>query len=139
MYNASKAALVAASETLRHELVPFGVRTIALITTGVKTGSFSKYEAPTLPENSRYHGIQDLIDELADGKLQDTGMDPAKYAEAVVRKVDGTATGMVWAGADAFSARMAAALFPQWAFVSLQRYLLLPYKCPLYFVYSWPD
>lgn len=118
IYNSSKAAFAAASETWRHELQPLGVRTITLITTGVKTNGFSEYRGIKLPENSRYHGVQDLMRVVGDGQLQANAMDSREYATKVVHAVEKGAVGQVWAGKDALFARLGWWLSPQSVFVS---------------------
>ncbi|KAJ3550275.1 hypothetical protein NM208_g65 [Fusarium decemcellulare] len=113
IYNSSKAALAAASETWRHELQPLGVRTITLLTSGVKTGSFAHYEGIELPETSHYYEVRQFIHDIADGRLQEGAITPRQYATQVVRAVEKGATGNVWAGTSAFMIRLACWLSPQ--------------------------
>jgi short-subunit dehydrogenase len=120
MYNASKAAIAMASETWRHELEPLGVRTITLLTCAVKTNFFENYQEVTLPNTSKYHGIQDFIRTLTDGSMQAKAISSKQYATKVVQEVDKGATGTVWAGTDAFSARMVVALSPNSVIVSFE-------------------
>ncbi|OIW23334.1 short-chain dehydrogenase/reductase [Coniochaeta ligniaria NRRL 30616] len=118
IYNASKAALATASETWRHELQPLGVRTITLITTGVNTGSFRKPDRKPIrvPESSRYYAARDFIVGVGDGRMQDGAIPAERYAAAVVREVEGGGYGTVWAGTQAWMARVAFGLTPKWAF-----------------------
>jgi short-subunit dehydrogenase len=120
MYNASKAALAMASETWRHELEPLGVRTITLLTCAVKTNFFENYQEVTLPDTSKYHGIQDFLRTLTNGSMQAKAISSKQYATKVVQEVDRGATGTVWAGTDAFSARMVVALSPNSVIVSFE-------------------
>ncbi|KAJ4177094.1 hypothetical protein NW755_014048 [Fusarium falciforme] len=113
IYNSSKAALAAASETWRHELQPLGVRTITLLTSGVKTGSFADYEDIPLPETSHYYKVRQFIHDIADGRLQEGAITPRQYATKVVREVEKGTAGTVWAGTSAFMIRLACWLSPQ--------------------------
>ncbi|SPN99134.1 related to 1-Acyl dihydroxyacetone phosphate reductase and related dehydrogenases [Cephalotrichum gorgonifer] len=116
VYASSKAALVAGSETWRHELRPLGVRTITLITTGVKSNAFVEPKTFEFPDNSPYRGLQDLARDLNNGMLQDGAMNTRQYAAKVVRTIESGAVGQVWVGKDAFAARLGWWLSPQWVF-----------------------
>ena len=118
LYNASKASLATASETWRHELQPLGVRTVTLITCAVKTNFFDNNQAIPLPPDSRYNNIKEFIYSLSDGHLQAGAISSEQYAVEVVRKVDKGASGVVWAGTDAFLARAGFSLSPPSVFVS---------------------
>jgi len=120
MYNASKAVLTMASETWRHELEPLGVRTITLLTCAVKTNFFENYHESNLPETSKYHGIQEFIHTLTDGSMQAKAISSKQYATKVVQEVDRGAAGQIWAGTDAFSARIAVSLLPNSIIVSFE-------------------
>ncbi|KAH8901409.1 short-chain dehydrogenase/reductase [Thozetella sp. PMI_491] len=98
VYNASKAALAVASDTWRLELQPLGVRVMTLITGGVKTKLWTKYDSVEIPPTSHYYKIQDFIKSLADGRLQNDGMDAREYAMRVVREIERGAVGDVWVG-----------------------------------------
>lgn len=91
------------------------------MTTGVKTGAFSRPDRKPIevPQSSRYYGIRDFIVSVGDGRLQEGAIPAAQYAASVVREVERGAYGMVWAGTQAFMARVAFGLAPKWAFVSL--------------------
>lgn len=119
MYNASKAAIAAASETWRHELQPLGVRTITLITTGVKTNFWKDYEWEGLPKTSRYLEIEEFIRGRTTGEMQEGAITARQYATKVVRDVDAGKSGPIWAGKDAASARIFCSLLPQSLFVSI--------------------
>ncbi|KAK8092023.1 short-chain dehydrogenase/reductase [Apiospora hydei] len=118
-YGASKAALVLASNTWQRELAPLGIRTMTLITCGVKTKAFDSVEAPQLPTSSYYHAIRDYLAQLTDGRLQNDAMDAHRYARDVVRAVERGALGEVWVGQNAFASRMAWLLLPWSIIVSL--------------------
>jgi 1-acylglycerone phosphate reductase len=118
LYSASKAALIAASETWRLEFAPLGVRTITLMTPGVKTTFFDNLKPMTLPKTSHYYGIRDFIRELGDGRLQDDAMSAEEYAVKVIREVESGATGKVWPGRAAMMVRCLNWLLPQIVIVS---------------------
>jgi 1-acylglycerone phosphate reductase len=61
IYNASKAALIAASEGWRLELAPLGVRVITLITGGIATNFLTNLQTVELPEDSYYICVKDVI------------------------------------------------------------------------------
>lgn len=119
IYNSSKAAAILGSETWRLELAPLGVRTLTIVTTGVKSNVFTNMKPTQIPENSYYYGIRDYIRELGDGRLQKDAITAKEYGVKVVRLVDKGATGKHWVGASAASARYAAWLLPDSMMVSL--------------------
>ncbi|KAG4422311.1 hypothetical protein IFR04_004577 [Cadophora malorum] len=112
-YNASKAALAIAGETWRLELQPLGVRTITLITLGVKTTSDRTPNQIKIPETSPYFTIRSLIHNVLDGHLKTGGITTRKYANQVVCEVDKGNSGMVWAGGNAGLVGWAWYLSPQ--------------------------
>lgn len=84
VYNASKAALHAYSDTLRVELSPFDVRVLVLVTGGVKT-DLARTDR-TLPEGSYYTPLADVYK----GRLtyaNKVGVDPEIYAKRVVYQI----------------------------------------------------
>ncbi|KAK6822723.1 hypothetical protein PG987_014268 [Apiospora arundinis] len=114
IYVSSKAALAMASNTWQRELAPLGIRTITLITCGVKTKAFDNVEAPKIPADSYYHVIRDYLTGLVDGgQMQAGSMDAHRYARDVVRAVERGAEGEIWAGKDAFMARLGSLFFPR--------------------------
>lgn len=118
IYNSSKAALAAASETWRLELQPLGVRTITLVTLAVKTNFFASDLRLEIPETSEYFGIRNFIRDLTDGRMQASGISTRQYATKVVREVEKGTVGTVWAGGDALIARWAWWFSPQFVLVS---------------------
>ena len=120
------------SEIWRREFEPLGVRTITLITTGVKTPAFQKIEKPDIPKASYYYVIREYIEQLADGRLQEGAPDPRTYALKVVGEIEKGRTGEIWVGKDAGVNRWALRLLPQVIFVSPHYASILPYiyyKC----------
>ncbi|CAJ2501949.1 Uu.00g048020.m01.CDS01 [Anthostomella pinea] len=98
----AKAALTIASSTWRRELAPLGVRTIALITTSVKTPAFDNVTMPEIPEGFYYYVIREYLYRLGSGQpLQDGAPDPVAYGLGVVGAIDAGKTGEIWVGKDA--------------------------------------
>ncbi|KUJ07499.1 short-chain dehydrogenase/reductase [Mollisia scopiformis] len=114
-YNASKGALVVASETWRLELGPLGIKTLTLMTAAVKTNFFQNIDAVKVPENSYYSSVRDFIEGLGDGKAQENGISAREFATKVVREVEKGTTGKFWVGGGAAGARWGSWLLPQWA------------------------
>jgi 1-acylglycerone phosphate reductase len=86
-YGASKAALIQASEALRFEVEPLGIRVITLITGGVQTKILANLEPVQLPENSYYHGIKHVIE--CENKRIPLAQAPEDFARDVLQRVEG--------------------------------------------------
>jgi 1-acylglycerone phosphate reductase len=98
VYNASKAALMQWSETLRLALQPFGVRVVSLVNGSVARKVMSHAEL-RLPANSLYHkAIEEIRRRGVGGDVQ-TKTAPADFAKEVVGDILGGASGPVWRGA----------------------------------------
>lgn len=112
-----------ASETWRLELALLGVRTITLITGGVKTNFFKNLNLNpmSVPENSYYYGAKGIIEGQLDGRAQNTGITSREYATKVVHEVEKGTSGKVWVGAGAGLARLGVCLLPQSIIVSAFR------------------
>ena len=129
IYNSSKAAAILGSETWRLELAPLGVRTLTLVTAGVKSNVFSNMNHPLLPETSYYYGIRDYFNEQFEGKMQDGGITARDFGFKVVKQVDKGTTGKFWVGGGAAGARYGSWLLPDWVMVSaFPRQMLPPNK-----------
>lgn len=62
-YNASKAAVAAAGNTLRVELAPFGVRVVTVVTGSVRSKLFDNADAKCrVPPSSLYYPLRDRIE-----------------------------------------------------------------------------
>ncbi|RDL35950.1 uncharacterized protein BP5553_06562 [Venustampulla echinocandica] len=83
VYNASKAALHAYSNTLRLELEPYGVRVMVVVTGGVKS-RIARTER-VLPEGSLYTAIEGEFERRV-SHSQEEAMDTVEYARGVVRE-----------------------------------------------------
>jgi 1-acylglycerone phosphate reductase len=129
IYNSSKAAALLGSETWRLELAPLGVRTLTLVTAAVKSNAFANMTPPKIPESSHYHGLQNYVEELCDGRMQESGVTAKQFGTKVVQQVEKGKTGKYWVGGGASSARYAAWLLPDSIMVS--SLLLLPLLCRL--------
>jgi short-subunit dehydrogenase len=113
VYASSKAALTNLSETLRHELSPFGVSVICLQVGGVDTNFDARTTEFSLPSNSYYAAIKDDIAE--------------SFAEEVVRDILGEGrNGVIFRGKYASSVRVLVDWFPGWVVVShITRWFLI--------------
>lgn len=120
IYNSSKAAAILGSETWRLELAPLGVRTLTLVTAGVKSNVFTNMTPTKIPENSYYYGIRDYIEGLSDGRMQKDAITAKQFGFKVVRQVEKGRTGKYWVGEGALSARYALWLLPESIMVSLR-------------------
>ena len=107
-----------ASEIWRRELEPLGVRTMTLVTTSVRTPAVDKIDKTRLPQTSHYYIINDYIERLTDGRLQEGAPTPRTYAAQVYKEFQKGTTGEVWVGKDAGVNRWALRLLPSWLFVS---------------------
>lgn len=75
-YNASKAAVISLSETLRQELDPFGIRTTVICPGHVRTGLRADLHSP-----------DPVLAELADRRIQSGGRTAQQVAEQIVDAV----------------------------------------------------
>ncbi|KAL4922539.1 hypothetical protein BDW62DRAFT_197211 [Aspergillus aurantiobrunneus] len=98
VYNASKAALMSWSETLRLELQPFNIRVISLVTGSVATNVMSHSDL-ALPEDSLYQKALSEIQSRGVGTDVSRKSAPADFAREVVKDILGGASGPVWRGA----------------------------------------
>ncbi|EHK20602.1 uncharacterized protein TRIVIDRAFT_192808 [Trichoderma virens Gv29-8] len=117
IYNATKAALIQAGETWRLEMAPLGVRVISLITGGIATKFFINLQILTFPENSYYHSVKDIIEEIPEENPY--GMKPELFAQDVLNQVEKGTTGKHWVGGGASLVRWALWLLPQGAIVRI--------------------
>ncbi|EAU36466.1 conserved hypothetical protein [Aspergillus terreus NIH2624] len=97
VYNASKAALMSWSETLRLEVQPFNIRVISLVTGAVATNVMS-HSNINLPEKSLYQKALPEIQKRGVGDDVSNKSAPAEFAREVAKDVLGGAAGPVWHG-----------------------------------------
>ncbi|KAL3475143.1 hypothetical protein BJX99DRAFT_259760 [Aspergillus californicus] len=98
VYNASKAAPMSWSETLRLELQPFNIRVISLVTGSVATNVMSHSDL-ALPGDSLYQKALSEIQSRGVSTDVSRKSAPADFARDVVNDVLGGASGPVWRGA----------------------------------------
>jgi 1-acylglycerone phosphate reductase len=110
-YNASKAAIAIFSETMRLELMPFGITVVELKTGGVNTpiyqGLVRDVDEHGLPEKSIYGPARARVEkEMKSEEFAKTTMDPEKWAEAVVRDLlKEKPVPVIWRGTQAWLVR----------------------------------
>ncbi|GES62057.1 oxidoreductase [Aspergillus terreus] len=109
-YSASKAAIKAYTETLRHEMGPFNVKVVLLMTGVVETNLFNNFTRLSLPENSLYKGAAKEI--ATEPKM--TKMPAADYAQRVVSDLLAGANGSVWRGKMASICWLMSSFVPTW-------------------------
>ncbi|KAI1747784.1 short chain dehydrogenase [Xylaria castorea] len=86
-YNASKAALLAYSNTLRIELSPWSVRVMTIIAGPVVSGLMTRKQR-TLPKDSRYQPIVDAFDQrTTHSKHGIKAMPTEEFAKSIVKQV----------------------------------------------------
>lgn len=116
IYNASKAALHAYSQTLRLELEPFDVKVMVVITGGVQSQIGNK-NASSLGKNSLYLDIKESYDRRL--KLsQESPLPTDKYAREVVNAAlkGPKAPKWLWKGKNAWLVWLYSRLFATWWF-----------------------
>ena len=107
-YNASKAALIFFSDTLRLEMEPFGVQVVDLRTAMVKTNIIQNTRAekkPALPKGSIYEPAKEAIEKsLRQENLEGKGMEAGDWAKLIVRDltVKGKTKPILWHGESAW-------------------------------------
>ncbi|CAH0046879.1 unnamed protein product [Clonostachys solani] len=111
IYNATKAALIQASETWHLEMAPLGVRVITLITGGIATNFFANLQTLAFPEHSYYLSVKDIIEDKPEQNPY--GVEPPVFAQEVLHLVVKGATGKHWVGGGVRVARTALWLLPQ--------------------------
>ena len=107
------------SETLRIELEPIGVRVVTAMIGAIGTQIYKKYEM-TLPQDSWYKSIEDVIGKQARGELQEPKNEAIETtARNVVSDTLGGRRGKIWRGGEAGAASIGSWLLPtrllEWA------------------------
>ncbi|KAF7591435.1 hypothetical protein BBP40_001537 [Aspergillus hancockii] len=100
-YNASKAALLPRSETLRLGLQPFGVKVLSLVTGSAATNVMSHANIQ-FPADSLYQKATHQVQKRGVGENIQRKTSPNDFAKAVVKDVLNDATGPAWRGAMAW-------------------------------------
>lgn len=117
VYNASKAALHAYSNTLRVEMSPFGVKVVTIVTGGVKS-RIARVERQ-LPADSIYVTVNDEYQRRTKHS-QEVGMPNEKYAKSVVSQLlKKNPRKFVWEGAFSHIVWFMSTFFPHSIMVGL--------------------
>ncbi|KXT06205.1 hypothetical protein AC578_1392 [Pseudocercospora eumusae] len=112
VYNASKAALHAYSETLRVELAPFGVKVVTVVTGGVKSNIARMKRS--LPEDSIYLPIRDMYEERL-VHSQSNGVPNEEYARRVVDQLlKSPGKDRIWEGGKSWLVWFVYTFLPRW-------------------------
>jgi 1-acylglycerone phosphate reductase len=102
------------SETLKIELEPLGVRVVTAMVGAVGTQIYNKNEM-TLPADSWYMSIKEIIGKQARGELQEPNNESADVtARNIVRDTLGGRRGKIWRGGEAGAASVGSWLLPTW-------------------------
>ncbi|EMD33952.1 hypothetical protein CERSUDRAFT_86728 [Gelatoporia subvermispora B] len=109
-YSATKAALLAYSNTLRVELAPFKIKVITVQTGGVKSNVIKMQR---IPDSSLYEPIQEEFQARRLGNVQDVE-DTAVYAKTVVKEVlSKSPSPVIWAGNHSWTCWLMDTFFPR--------------------------
>ncbi|KAK7697606.1 hypothetical protein SLS64_013345 [Diaporthe eres] len=97
-YNASKAAVAAFSDTIRTELLPFGVKVVHIKTGAVASNLFrSEHPGDKMPPGSMYAPCKDKVEDR--GFLEGTKFaTPEEYAKEVASDLLGKPGPVLWRG-----------------------------------------
>lgn len=118
-YASSKSALVTMSETLRMELSPFGVSVVTIMG-GVISSNFDANNSDfSLPSDSRYGTIGEIIKGWATGTTKPPGSTPEQFAESCMKDIVGEGkNGLTWRGANASAVKFLVGYLPGFVLVS---------------------
>ncbi|KAK7723444.1 hypothetical protein SLS63_008856 [Diaporthe eres] len=99
-YNATKAAVVSYSDTLRLEVEPLGLKVVTLYMGEVSTALMAPGNI-NFGSDSIYADAEDKVKERS-MKHEKTTMSPEEFARQVVGALDGKASNYIWKGTNAF-------------------------------------
>lgn len=100
IYNATKAAIVSLSNTLRLELAPFGVKVITVMSGSVKTNIVKPH---TLPVGSMYEPYEEIYQERRVKPIMMDAMPREDYAREVVSEIiKASPRNWIWVGTHSF-------------------------------------
>lgn len=109
------------SETLRVEMIPFGVKVVSVVTGAVYTNMLGSWSPRfSLPEGSVYTYASKEVTARANAEEDITKGTAEDYAKQVVEDVLGGASAMLYRG---YGAKMSSYLWhycPQWLMVGVQ-------------------
>lgn len=113
LYSASKAAMDTASEVLRIEMQPLGVKVITAVTGAVRTHAFDNAQKHALPQDSVYRAAEKEIETRMNGEDVFTASTTEEYARRLVGDVLGGKSGHVYRGKFATAIRILGAVLPE--------------------------
>ncbi|GLA51214.1 hypothetical protein AnigIFM63604_007566 [Aspergillus niger] len=115
IYSSSKSALSNLSETLRLEVAPLGVSVATLMIGTVTTPFHANEPRFTLPPNSRYAAIAEIISRWASGEASPKGCSAQELADLILPDVLGTTGhGMFWRGPNSGAVKFVSQWVPGW-------------------------
>jgi len=117
VYDSSKAAVTMASETMRLELEPLGVKVITAMIGMTESKFTDNLPEIVLPEGSRYRPAEKYIQMAGtpgQGNLKKFEMPLDKLAPKLVGDILNGKTGLVWRGGMSTMVRYFSALMPTW-------------------------
>jgi NAD(P)-dependent dehydrogenase (short-subunit alcohol dehydrogenase family) len=127
LYGSSKAALTIASETLRLEMRPLGVKTVTVMTGMVRTEFHDNIPAVVLPEGSFYRSVEERVraTTTVEGEMVKWQMPAEKFAEEIVNHVLNGVEGYVYKGGMSAVLRWCKWILPGWVLVIISSILQL--------------
>jgi NAD(P)-dependent dehydrogenase (short-subunit alcohol dehydrogenase family) len=122
-YFSSKIAMANISETLRHELSPFGVSVVGVMAGMVATNFDANGNEFSLPPVSLYASIKDNIAGYVTGTAKPVGGPVDEFARVVLEDIVGKGkNGIVYRGHNAAMMGFVASWLPTWLTVSKSLY-----------------
>ena len=115
--------MTSASDSLRLEMAPFGVKVVTVMTGTVDSRFFDNSPEYKLPSTSRYMPMEKTIARTAQGEDLGSKMETAVFADTVVADLLGGANGKIWRGKTSSLVRILWSFFPTFYLVS-HSYLL---------------
>ena len=113
LYGASKSAMDMASETLRHEMEPLGVKVMTVVTGVVKTQIFSNAAPDPLPSDSPYKAAEEQIQKRMRGEDIFTFATVESFAQSVVNDALAGKSGHTYRAKLASLLKVLAAILPE--------------------------
>jgi NAD(P)-dependent dehydrogenase (short-subunit alcohol dehydrogenase family) len=137
VYSSSKAALINLSETLRLELTPFDISVVTIVA-GVVDSKFHINDGDgnfTLPPNSCYTPIKDIIASWASGAAKPKGCSAEVFVETLVDIIvgDSKTKSIVLRGPHASMIKFMISWFP--GFMLVSKLWKLPLFYPFFSIY----
>jgi 1-acylglycerone phosphate reductase len=120
LYSSTKAAVTTASDTLRVELAPLGVKVVTVMTGMVRTEFFDKLQEVKLAVDSYYKRVEHVVNKTPGqhGAMDSTKMDLNEFSHRVVTDVLAGKTGRIYRGGHSSVSWWVKLLLPNWILVS---------------------